>query len=816
METVLTPLAPAAFLRRARRLALALAVVAGPSCAPAAGGPLAPGTVAAAPDAPVSAGVPGPEASKAAAEPRRPAAAPGEKARAAVAEGPPFTEADVAPLFPGGPLARARADFAAGRWDAAAEGFGASRTPHARYVAGVALVEARRGAQALEKLAALERELPAIADRVALWRGRAHQAAGDGRAAAVAFAAVPADSLLWGEAQLSRARSLEGAGDRAGALDALAPVLSLAPPEDTTRGDPAAEALLLTGRLRAASRSKADLAWARRAFLDCWAGHPLSGVAASCLQELKKLPAPSSAPPAAEDTLRHAEALLDANRNAAALAELAKLTPALPGPGPGEAVACRAWFALGKAHRKERQHSKAIETLRPVVERCDDPQLRVRAVYVLASSSSIVDPEAGVAWYRALARDYPAHPFADDALFYAADLLARAGRTGEALATLADLSERYPRGDFRAEALFRSAWIEREAGHLAGALGALSRIERDYAESDAYEHARAVYWKARILMERGAEGDAAQSVEAWRSLAERHPTDYYGLLARARLEEARPGSAPAWPRPERAVEAKGFRYQPGALANDRHFRAGVLLLRMGLERAAADELGAVDRKALATGDALLLAAELLDRAGDHRASTRLVRSLGRAALRQKPEGPALRVWRVAYPSAFRDEVERWAPAAGVPSELLLALMREESGLDPAAISGAGAVGLTQLMLPTAQGVARQLKMRKVRQADLMQPDVSIRIGATYFGGLLRRYRSEALALAAYNAGDAPVRRWLKARGSLPLDAFVEEIPIQETRGYVKRVLRSYAAYRFLYGPGGSSPLLLSQALPQLQ
>jgi soluble lytic murein transglycosylase len=450
------------------------------------------------------------------------------------------------------------------------------------------------------------------------------------------------------------------------------------------------------------------------------------------------------------------------------------------------------------------------------VERCEDPQLRVRAMYVLASSSSIVDPDAGVRWYRALARDYPAHPYADDALFYAADLLARAGLTAEALAALADLSENYPRGDFRAEALFRSAWIERQAGHLAGALAALSRIERDYEQTDPYEHARAVYWKARILVERGADGDAAQALEAWRTLAERRPTDYYGLLSRARLEEAKPGSAPSWPRPGRAAEAKGFRYEVDALLRDRHFRAGVLLLRMGLERAAADELGAVDRKALATGDGLLLTAELLDRAGDHRASTRLVRSLGRAALRQKPEGPALRIWKVAYPSAFREEVERWAPKAGVPSELLLALMREESGLDPAVISGAGAVGLTQLMLPTAQGVAKQLRMHKVRQADLMKPDISIRIGATYFGGLLRRYRSEALALAAYNAGDAPVRRWLKARGTLPLDAFVEEIPIQETRGYVKRVLRSYAAYQFLYGPGSSSPLLLGQALPQLQ
>ncbi len=728
-----------------------------------------------------------------------------------------FTDAEAASLFTSGPLAKARADLEAERWGAAAKGFERAAEPEARYLRAVALVEARCGPAALKALAGLEEKLPDLSDRIAFWRARAHELVGEARPAAAAYAAVGEGSLVWADAQLARARALQAAGDRAAALDALAPILSLPPPEEVTRGDTASEALLLDGRLRAAGKGKADLTWARRAFVECWAGHPLSTAAQTCLAELKKLPRSASAPPTAEEALRRDEALLDANRNAPALAELAKLVATLPPPSDSEPLACRARFALGKAYRKERQHAKAIEILKPVVEKCEDPQLRVRAVYVLASASSIVAPEEGVVWYRTLARDYPAHPFADDALFYAADLLARSGHTDEALAALADLSEKYPKGDFRAEALFRMAWIERSAGHAAGALASLSRLERDYEASDPYEHARAAYWHARILRDRGEEGDAVRAEALWRALAERYPADYYGLLAHARLEEAKPGSAPSWPRTEAMAEGEGLRHQPGSLLRrDRHFRAGVLLLRMGLVRAAADELGAVDRKALQGGEPLLLVAELLDRVGDHKTSNHLIRSLGRSALRQRPEGAALRVWRVAYPAAYRVEVQRWAPANGVPPDLLLALMREESGLDPTVISGAGAVGLTQLMLPTAQGVAKKLKLGRVRQADLMKPPLAIRLGATYFGGLLKRYDgSEALALAAYNVGDGPVRNWLRQRGSLPLDAFVEEIPVQETRGYVKRVLRSYAAYRFLYGGELEKPVLLGQLLPRL-
>jgi soluble lytic murein transglycosylase len=114
------------------------------------------------------------------------------------------------------------------------------------------------------------------------------------------------------------------------------------------------------------------------------------------------------------------------------------------------------------------------------------------------------------------------------------------------------------------------------------------------------------------------------------------------------------------------------------------------------------------------------------------------------------------------------------------------------------------------MLPTAQSVARALRLARPSRLDLMQASLNIRLGARYLGELVRRFDgSVALALAAYNAGGGAVSRWLEARSGLEVDEFVEEIPVEETRGYVKRVLRSYAAYRLLYGspdeaaaPGG--------------
>ena len=105
------------------------------------------------------------------------------------------------------------------------------------------------------------------------------------------------------------------------------------------------------------------------------------------------------------------------------------------------------------------------------------------------------------------------------------------------------------------------------------------------------------------------------------------------------------------------------------------------------------------------------------------------------------------------------------------------------------------------MPATARALARQLGIRSYQTARLYEPVVNIRIGGTYLGQLYAKFQHPALALASYNAGPGAVSGWMKARGGLPLDVFVEEIPLDETRGYVKRCLRSFAAYQFLYSNG---------------
>ncbi len=511
--------------------------------------------------------------------------------------------------------------------------------------------------------------------------------------------------------------------------------------------------------------------------------------------------------------LSRAERLLEVNRTAAALSALRGI-PAGP-PSADDLLACRVSAAIGRAHRRDREHRRALASLEGVVARCADPAVVARVLYVAAGSRALSgDREGAIALHRELAARFPEHPLADDALLAAADLLAGDGRLAEAREALAALVRDFPSGDMRDEARFRLAWLARQAGEPEAAIAAFAEIEATEQGVDPYEHARAAYWRARLLAGQGDAGVAAARA-VWAELVARYPADYYGLLARARLGGGREGGPglPAPVGPEASLEPS---WDPGPLAANPHVLAGVLLLRMGLLEEAVAELGAADLSRLegAGPEPLLVLADLLDRAGDHRAAHQLLRTRARSALPRAPRAEDLRAWRIAYPPAFRDVVKRYAPPSGLPVDLLQALMREESALNPRALSPAGAVGLTQLMLPTARHLAAQAGLPRPSRSDLMTAEVNVRLGARYLGQLVRRFDGAlVLALAAYNAGPTPVLRWLEERGDEDLDVFVEEIPYDETRGYVKRVLRSYAAYRLLYGVPGEAAAALPLTRP---
>jgi len=150
--------------------------------------------------------------------------------------------------------------------------------------------------------------------------------------------------------------------------------------------------------------------------------------------------------------------------------------------------------------------------------------------------------------------------------------------------------------------------------------------------------------------------------------------------------------------------------------------------------------------------------------------------------------------RLEYPPAYPTEILHAAERESVSAAFLWAIMRQESAYQRAARSKAGAIGLLQLMTPTAS----RLNGSAVTEASLTDPDLNVRLGARYVRKLFDEFKDPRAVAAAYNAGEDVVRRWLQDRPVVD-DFWVELIPYRETRDYVKQVYTIWRRYEALYG-----------------
>jgi soluble lytic murein transglycosylase len=165
-----------------------------------------------------------------------------------------------------------------------------------------------------------------------------------------------------------------------------------------------------------------------------------------------------------------------------------------------------------------------------------------------------------------------------------------------------------------------------------------------------------------------------------------------------------------------------------------------------------------------------------------------------------PEAPENRsAWARRFPMAFADVLGPKAEKYGVDPTLLWAFMTVESSYNPLAISRANARGLMQVMPQTGGLIADRMALRGFGPALLFEPEVVLEMAAWYVDALLEKFNGQSpLAIAAYNAGPHRVAAWLRRKGGLPMDEFIEEIPYDEAREYTKKVIRHWGLYRRIY------------------
>ena len=674
-----------------------------------------------------------------------------------------------------------------------------------RFAAGLAAHKAGDWAAAAREFADPSWAGTPIEDYALLFQAESVLRQGD-VAAARALAAQAADrapeSGLTPSGLMRAAAVLSEAGDPAGAVTVLLRVLArLADAPD------AARARYALGEARLAAGDQKEAA---RVFQALWLQAPAAfGDAAE--QQLKALAdaGVTPPPPSAAERAARAERLLSSG-----LIERARLeSKALVVEKPAADARERALRVLMNASRRLGRDDAALGAATDGLAGAV-PERRAGWLLDLGRLRQRRDREAALTTLDRLVREHPRSNDAARALLLKAELLEAAARPAEAEKTYVKLAADYPDEDEAASALWRLGWLAWFRGNHVEVTARWSRLQVSRGAQSLRE--AATYWLGRAWERRG---DREQAARQFVQLVKDSPRTYYGLLAakRAPGPAAGPGAAvggrgePKASRADTTVEPSGsgksgggaarfaFPADPGeGLQGDLRFERALALRDVGLREFADEELDELTRRSVGEPRRLyaLSAAYVADER--YHMALRILRRSFQGAARSGATSPR-EFWEMFYPLGWRDALTAAAGRASLDPFLVAAVVREESSFYPQARSRVGARGLMQLMPDTGRAVAqaRQIPFPDVEVLD--QPVTNLELGATFFGGLFREFSDARLAAAAYNAGPTRAREWWANRKTEDLEVWVEQIPFNETRAFVKRVMLSWQEYQRVYG-----------------
>lgn len=310
---------------------------------------------------------------------------------------------------------------------------------------------------------------------------------------------------------------------------------------------------------------------------------------------------------------------------------------------------------------------------------------------------------------------------------------------------------------------------------------AIDAMSEEYQQKDAWQ-----YWKARSL---ASAGKIDTALAMYETLS--HNASFYGFIAADHLQKKYHSLAK--PEPDRGEQVR-------ALVND----------NIGIQRAL--ELFNVGFESLAKQE-WFYALKKMNKE----------QKLAAAKLALENNNPFLAIVSVAktkdwnqvglrFPLEFQELIIKHAENNEIPAAWIYGITRRESAFDADIASGAKAQGLMQLIPPTARAVARKLNLPKLSKNDIFIPNTNIQLGSAYLKELLERFKGNfAQASAAYNAGPHRISKWLPDH-ELEASRWIESIPFNETRKYVRAVMSYTTIYDYKLNHEKGSNMRLSQRL----
>lgn len=396
--------------------------------------------------------------------------------------------------------------------------------------------------------------------------------------------------------------------------------------------------------------------------------------------------------------------------------------------------------------------------------------------YASASSKGIDRGWDEVLTFAGTSRDY--------ALFHKAQLMPKNKR----LKYYWEIISKHPDGSFASDALWNIFWdaLRNKKDNYASAIKFgnlhISKYQNTKASPAIY------FWMGKIYEKKG---ERAKAIEFYKKVIAIFPDSYYAFRADGRIGAIRTGFDTGWTTNVHNLIAEN-RVEINPPLYDREIAS-----KYGSQAVELINVGDYETLQSFIKDDPFLESWIYYQ--NNIISKSIVTARNRMdALSVKPK-LSNSVWKLIYPVYFAELINKNSRLNNLDPAIVLSLIKEESYFNTFALSYSNARGLMQLLPGTANDIARWKKLGSFSSIELFDPEINIKLGASYLRhtkSLL--YNNMLFAVAAYNAGPQAVNRWTKYDYGDDLDIFVENIPYEQTRTYVKKVFKSYWNYKRIY------------------
>jgi soluble lytic murein transglycosylase len=497
-----------------------------------------------------------------------------------------------------------------------------------------------------------------------------------------------------------------------------------------------------------------------------------------------------------------ADSLFEAEQYAEAAKAYANLIARFPEAEQADKIKLRCGICL----LNSKQTLQAIEYFAKVSER--NPNLHAEALFYQADAlRRLARPAQYALVVDRLLKQYPQSRWAHNALYNLASYLDRQGKMADAAARYRQLLSLFPKSEFAPEASYKLGWYAYRAKNYAEAARILEQHLIDYYSPWSKFIGEAGFWAA-VAEERL--GNKARALTLYEIIIQRYRYGYHGQIAAqrvARLSGTRQrvaliqNSSLSGPDLERirqnALKVEKVQETAGESEMKRLSKVDDLEV-IGLSGEAISELNRALESAPTSPLLNIRLARIYWQRGENLQATLTLRRAYPDIYSYQDSDLPREVWEIYFPLRNWDVIKQEAKRYGIDPYIVAGLIRQESVFNPNAVSRVGARGLMQLMPSTAQLISIRQGTGRVTAADLTDPVLNIKLGVNYLWQMLSEFGRIEYAAAAYNAGPSRVRQWIRERGSMDIEEWVENIPLAETRGYVQGVLRYAANYRRFY------------------